>query len=313
LRVASFRTHPVTRNPQLVTRNKQYMKFRIIYTLMSALALGFLLMSNSGGRAMAQNQGNTGAPGDQEQSPGVAWVCQTCHNGPIQATMMVEVFEAGTMVAVTDYVPAVTYDVKVTVDDVNDDADGYGFQIVSLIDDDESDVNGWSNPGTGVQIATASNTGRSYAEHQGAQDSNEFMVQWTAPAAGTGSVTFYSAGTAVNRNNASDGDGGATTSLTLTERPVGIFSVSALDATVNVFPNPAVNYLNVSVESNFSGTVSADIMDVQGRVAISRPLDLMTGTNATQFDVSQLNTGTYMLRLSSEDKVLTTQFLMVND
>jgi len=277
---------------------------------MGALALGFLLMSNAGGRAATQNEGNTGAPGDQVQMDGSSWVCQTCHNGPIQTTIMAEVFEAGTTVAVTDYVAGVTYDVKVTVNDVNDDAEGYGFQIVSLIDDDESDVNGWSNPGTGVQIATANNTGRSYAEQMGAQDNNEFMVQWTAPAAGEGSVTFYAAGVAVNGNNANNGDGGANTSLTLTERPVGIFDVTALDATLKVFPNPAVNYLNISVESNFSGTVSAEIMDVRGRVAISRPLDLMTGTNETQFDVSQLNTGTYMLRLSSEDKVLTAQFVI---
>jgi len=290
------------------------MKFKIIYTFMSALALGVLLMSNSGGRATAQNWGNTGAPGDQEQSPGVPWTCQTCHTGPIQATIMVEIFEAGTSVAVADYVPGVTYDVKVTIDDVSNDAQGYGFQIVSLIDDGNSDVNGWSNPGTGVQIATASNTGRSYAEHEGTQDLGTFEVQWTAPSdIGTGSVTFYAAGTAVNRADGNDGDGAATADpMTLTERPVGIFDVSVLDATVNVFPNPAVNYLNVRVESNFSGTVSAEIMDVQGRIATTRPLDLMTGTNETQFDVSQLNAGTYLLRLSSEDKVLTTQFV-IND
>jgi len=287
------------------------MKFRIIYTLISALALGLLFMGNSGGRAATQNQGNTGAPGDQMQGND-PWTCQVCHNGPIQTTIMIEVFEAGTSTAITEYAPDVTYDVKVTVNDVNDDAAGYGFQIVSLVDADESDVNAWSNPGMGVQIATANETGRSYAEHAGTQDSNEFMVQWTSPAAGAGSVTFYSAGTAVNLADGNGGDGGANTSLNLTERPVGIFDVSSLDATVRVFPNPAANYLNASVESNFSGQVSAEIMDVQGRIAITRPLDLITGTNETQFDVSQLNTGTYMLRLSSEDKVLTTQF-MVND
>lgn len=287
------------------------MKFRIIYTLISALALGLLFMANSGGRATTQNQGNTGAPGDQMQGND-PWTCQTCHNGPIQTTIMLEVFEAGTSTAVTEYASGVTYDVKVTVNDVNEDAEGYGFQLVSLVDADESDVNAWSNPGMGVQIATASETGRSYAEHAGTQDSNEFMVEWTAPAAGTGSVTFYTAGTAVNRADGNGGDGGANASLTLTERPVGIFDVSALDATVRVFPNPAISYLNVSVESNFSGIVSAEIMDVQGRIAITRPLDLMTGTNETQFDVSQLNAGAYLLRLSSEDKVLTTQFL-VND
>lgn len=276
---------------------------------MSVLALGFLLMSNSGGRATTQNEGNTGAPGDQVQGNN-PWTCQTCHNGPIETTIMIEVFEAGTTTAASDYVPGVMYDVKVTMDDINNDAAGYGFQIVSLVDADDSDVNAWSNPGVGVQIATAGNTGRSYAEHAGTQDDNEFVVQWMAPTATSGSVTFYAAGTAVNRADGNTGDGGANTSLTLTERPVGIFDVSALDATVNVFPNPAINYLNVRVESNFAGTVSAEIMDVQGRIAITRPFDLMMGTNETQFDVSQLNTGTYLLRLSSEDKVLTEQFVV---
>jgi len=294
----------------LYTFNSNSMKFRIIYTLMCALALGFLLMSSSGGRAKTQNHGNTGAPGDQVQMDGSVWLCRTCHNGPIETTIMIEIFEEGTSVAVTDYVPGVTYDVAVTVNDVNNDAEAYGFQIVSLVDSDLSDVNGWSNPETGVHIATAGNTGRSYAEQSEPQDDNEFRVQWTAPEAGTGGVTFYAAGAAVNGDDSNSGDGGANTLLMLTERPVGIFDVAALDATMNVFPNPAVNYLNVSVVSNFSGTVSVDIMDVQGRVAISRPLDLMTGTNEAQFDVSELNRGTYMLRLGSENKVLTTQFVI---
>ena len=209
---------------------------------MSALALGFLLMSNSGGRATTQNWGNTGAPGDQEQSPGVAWTCQTCHNGPIQTTIMIEVFEAGTSMAVTDYLPGVTYDVKVTVDDVNNDAAGYGFQIVSLIDDDESDVNGWSNPGTGVQIATAGETGRSYAEQAGTQDLGTFDVQWTAPAEGSGNVTFYAAGTAVNRAQGNSGDGGANTSVTLEENVVSCLlytSPSPRDLSTSRMPSSA--------------------------------------------------------------------------
>jgi len=285
------------------------MKFRIIYTLMSALALGLLLMSNSGGRATIQNQGSTGAPGDQEQSPGVAWTCQTCHNGPIQTAIDIEVFEAGTEMAATSYLPNVIYDVKVTITDINDDAEGYGFQIVSLIDTDNSDINGWSNPGTGVQIATASATGRSYAEHQDAQDDNEFTVQWTAPAEGAGNVTFYAAGTAVNRADGSGGDGGAEGTLSLTENTVSIFNPTTLAATLNVFPNPAVNFLNVSITADFSGEVFAEILDMQGRIVDTRQLDVNLGANETQFNVSQLNTGTYMVRLSQDNQVLTTQFV----
>ena len=286
------------------------MKFRIIYTLISALALGLLFMSNSGGRANSQNQGNTGAPGDQEVSPGVAWTCETCHNGPIQTTIAIEVLEAGTTTAVTEYVAGTTYDVKVTVNDSNNDAAGYGFQIVSLIDADDSDVNAWSNPGTGVQIATANATGRSYAEQAGTQDINEFVVEWTAPAAGTGSVTFYAAGTAVNRAQGNSGDGGANTSLSLSELPVGIFEVAELDAAMSLFPNPAIDYLNVQIESNFSGQVLANIMDMQGRIITAQSIDLVSGTNSIQFDVNELYAGNYLLRLSSDKKVLTKQFVM---
>jgi hypothetical protein len=41
--------------------------------------------------------------------------------------------------------------------------------------------------------------GRQYAEHAGKSVSNSFNTQWTAPASGTGPITFYGAGAAVNQ------------------------------------------------------------------------------------------------------------------
>jgi len=285
------------------------MKLRIIYTLMSALALSLLFMGYSGGPAATQDQGYTGAPGDVEASGGVPWTCQTCHTGPLQVTMEIEVFEEGTTMPIMDYAAGATYDVKVTVNDVNNDAAGYGFQIVSLVDSDESDVNGWSSPGTNVQIATASNTGRSYAEHTEASNANVFEVKWTAPAASSGSVTFYSAGVGVNIDGMNMGDGGSTATLNLTERTVGIFNATQLDARVNLYPNPVVDVLNLNIESEFSGGVLTEIMDLQGRVVDTRAVNLTLGTNQERFETNNLHTGTYLVRLTKDNKVLTTRFV----
>lgn len=287
------------------------MKFRIIYTLLSALALALLFMGNSGGRAAAGMWGSTGAPGDQEVTPGVSWTCQNCHGGAIELTMDVEIFEVGTSTAVTEYVAGTTYDVKVTLNHMGGaEPAGYGFQMVSLVDADDSDVMGWSNPSGPVQISTATMTpGRSYAEHDGMSISNEFNIQWTAPAESSGSVTFYAAGIGADGDGTSAADGGAKTSLTLQEMSVGINDVFDLNVRVKVYPNPVTDYVNVEINSEFSGAVLAEIIDMQGRIIETRSIDLTSGQNEVRFEADHLNVGTYLVRLNKDNKILTTQFV----
>lgn len=286
------------------------MKFRIIYTLLGALSLALLFMGNSGGRAATGMWGSTGAPGDQEAAPGVPWTCQNCHGGAIGMTMDIEVFEVGTNTVVTEYVAGTTYDVKVTLNHMGGDAPaGYGFQIVSLIDADESDVAGWSNPSGSVQISTAAMTDRSYAEHDGMSVSNEFNVQWTAPTGSSGSVTFYAAGIGANGDGTSAADGGATASLSLQEMLVGINDVFDLNVRVKVYPNPVTSYVNVEINSEFSGAVLAEIIDMQGRIIETRTIELTSGQNEARFEANHLNVGTYLVRLNKDNKILTTQFV----
>lgn len=287
------------------------MKFRIIYSLLSALALALLFMGNSGGRAATGMWGSTGAPGDQEAAPGVAWTCQNCHGGAIEMTMDIEVFEVGTSTAITEYVAGTTYDVKVTLNHMGGDAPaGYGFQMVSLIDADESDVAGWSNPSGSVQISTATMTpGRSYVEQDGISVSNEFNVQWTAPAEGSGDVTFYAAGIGADGDGTQMADGGAKATLPLQEMLVGINDVFDLDVRLKVYPNPVTTYLNMEINSEFSGEVLAEIIDMQGRIVETRTIDLTSGQNEVRFETDNLNVGTYLVRLNKDNKILTTQFV----
>ena len=80
--------------------------------------------------------------------------------------------------------------------------DGYGFSMICL-DANDNNYNGWANASSNAQLSTSA--GRNYVEHDGISSSNEFTVDWTAPSASTGDVTFYVGANAVN---GADGNSG---------------------------------------------------------------------------------------------------------
>ena len=182
------------------------MKIKLLLSLFGVTFLAFVFISSSGGRATSANSGNTGAPGETT-------VCANCHSAnAFSPSISIGVFETGTTNAITEYTPGTTYDVQVTVAATSGTPAGYGFQIVALKNTGNSPVNTWSMPASNVQIETIS-SGRQYAEHNGVSTSNTFDMQWTAPAMGSGSVTLYSAGNAVNGGGSTAGDGADATSL----------------------------------------------------------------------------------------------------
>jgi hypothetical protein len=69
---------------------------------------------------------------------------------------------------------------------------------------------------------------------------------------------------------------------------------------LNVYPNPATDWLNVSFTSRVSTPLIAELLDVQGRVVSGIPqiVGPMQSANL-QFSVSDLPAGIYILKLSS--------------
>lgn len=170
--------------------------------------LAFVFSSSSGGRASAAGSGNTGAPGEST-------TCVTCHGGGnFNVGLSINIYNQGTITPITTYSPGQTYSMEVTISNSGLPG-GFGFQMVAL-NASNSNAGSWLSPSSNTQIATLGN-GRSYAEHNGISGTNTFMVDWTAPTTGTGSVTFYSAGNAVNGTGSTAGDGAATSSLMITE------------------------------------------------------------------------------------------------
>ncbi len=271
-----------------------------------------MFTSNSGGRAADQNWGNTGAPGDQTLGANPR-TCISCHgvdgSSGITVDLNIEIKDGnGNSITTSGYIGGETYDVTVTINATNGSPSGYGFQIVDLaaeLNQNGPQAGTWSAPGSNVQIATASNTGRSYAEQNGISASGEFNMKWTAPAARTGTVTFYSCGNGVNSNMSTNGDGAACGTLVLAENPTSSAKELSQFVQLDVFPNPVENQLYLKTSSTTNGRYQIAIIDASGRNLKSQNIQLNSGESRHEIDVQDLSSGTYFLQLNGEKGSLT--------
>lgn len=284
------------------------MKFKFIYTFFTLLLCSVLFIASKDGRAFDQGKGNTGAPGDETNSNGTAKTCQSCHNtsSVIQVSLDIEVMD-NTGSPVTEYIPEETYEIKVTLNSEGSQApSAYGFQLLCLdapLGQSGNNRDAFTNPSTNTRIATASSNDRQYAEHKGPSNENEFTVEWTAPTAGTGTVTLYSCGNGVNLNDETGGDNAACDQLQLTEADPSSSKDLSDVVSLNVFPNPVGASLNLEMESQTSGTFEIRVYDLLGQMIKSDQLELSNGMNKTSLNVSDLSKGSYLLQLSDGEKM----------
>lgn len=213
------------------------MNVRLLTSSVICCLVLLLSMGNKNGRASSANRGNTGAPGD-ETSLGQPKTCLSCHNqGPITASLAITVLDNNNQ-PVTQYHPGQQYIASVKITGMGTTIQGYGFQMIALRDAGNTDLDGFTdvNPNN-YKIATITN-GRTYAEHDNISGSNTFNVKWTAPAAGTGSVTFYASGNAINGNGTTSGDGAGFSNLKLTEAASVATDEPTAGLPLKIFPNP---------------------------------------------------------------------------
>jgi len=80
-------------------------------------------------------------------------------------------------------------------------------------------------------------------------------------------------------------------------------AVTSENATLKAlaFPNPITgNELNLEIESEDEEIAELIILDLSGRMVQSSSIDLLTGTNRSLIDASDLRQGAYMLRITTE-------------
>jgi hypothetical protein len=191
------------------------------------------------------------------------------------------------------------YTARVSIAAAGAGLSGYGFQMIALRDTGNIDLDGFSdiNPNN-YKIATINN-GRTYAEHANVSSSNTFNVRWTAPAAGTGSVTFYAAGNAVNGNGNSDGDGASVTSLQLFEEITlsagGLQSQSAPG--IQVCPNPVNETAQLELNLPGAGAYQFVVFSQSGKMIWSETAMFPAGISNYQIPTGKWPPGAYFLSL----------------
>jgi hypothetical protein len=275
------------------------MKHQVVSTIFGLAFIAFVFSSSSGGRATAANSGNTGAPGETT-------TCVTCHNSgsSYNPSLLINLYNQGTTTPVTSYAPGQIYDMQVVVNNSMGSPSGYGFQMVAL-NGSNSNAGSWSTPSSNTKIATLNN-GRSYVEQNGVGSLNTFTMKWTAPSSGTGNVTFYSAGNAVNGNGAISGDNGALNNLTINEMVVNISADVATNiglADINNNGNGTDLQVTFNAAANENTISQYRIMIVKQANAASFNLAAAAAVSSTSYTtVSPSGNTTYSQTLSASSK-----------
>ncbi|MEY3243553.1 MAG: hypothetical protein RIR11_4992 [Bacteroidota bacterium] len=283
--------------------------------LLIGAVLSLALLGNKNGRAASQGKGNTGAPGDETNANGTIRTCANCHNaGPITATIGVTLLETDGDI-VSSYVPNTDYILRVKVNGTGSTIQGYGFQMIPLKNSDNTDVKGMSDFGgataNNYKIATIQN-GRTYAEQSNISVTDTFSVRWKSPVAGTGAITVYASGNAVNGNSGTGGDGAAFTTLVLTESGASSSNEQNLVRNgLRVFPNPIRNNANIQFDLLTAGQYQIQLFDLSGAVVWSNNIDLGSGQQQISIPMDQQSAGIYLARMTNGQQSASVKVLKI--
>ena len=243
--------------------------------IVSALILPMVFINNP------INSSPGGTPGARTGSPGDGGgTCFTsgCHTGAPTETVGV----LTTNVPSEGYTPNTAYTVTVTLTGTGNK----GFQVSpqsqsgALLGSIAAGTGNWVI-GKFVTHSTPKNTATAV-----------WTFQWTAPEKGTGDVNFYGA-FAITRNTTK------TQVLKVTEKLGTGIQESDLFS-INVFPNPVSNQLNLLFNNNTKNAV-IDLLDLNGKEILHKELNNNTAENA--IDVSTINEGNYIVKILADNHI----------
>lgn len=279
-------------------------------------AFGYLLLCGYQGGAGSHGYDCTGAETGLSNPMG----CRTCHGSSATSSiaLSIELDSAGT--PTTNYVGGGTYTVTVTGTNTSTfSLPRYGFQLgciegsVAVV----TPVNAgtWSsslptstriaNPSAGnyvVRMVEHSSpcTPTSGTGSNGTIYSKTFT--WTAPPAGTGTISFWSVLNAVNNNgSASSADKWNTAQLVVNELalPTAVTEQQATPALV-VYPNPVQSDLNIHFALDISGSSTLRIYSTDGKVMTQHDVRPNCSSATEHLNTEGWSPGVYRVVLENE-------------
>lgn len=239
-------------------------------------------ITRSNGAQLTSNY--TGAPGFAN--------CTQCHSGVVNSGP--GSVDITTNVSNNLYNPGQTYQVTVTLNSGGGNQAKYGFMLAPMLGTAYKGVLQATDGNCVVEPSgrwiTHTSTGNT-----GGAPSKTFTFNWTAPAAGSGTVILYAAGNCANGNGGDGGDQIYTNSLTLNEdMSVGMENHEPF--ALSVAPNPARHEVRLDAPGHELRDVR--IYDLQGRCLMHTGFG---SAFSARLALEHLPAGAYVLVVSDQE------------
>jgi len=245
-------------------------------------AVGLVFMSHSSGIATVRQEDRTGSPLELNGQ------CDQCHGGGSFSPSIAMQLKDGAGNIATKYVPGQSYTYEV---EITSTAGGYGFQSVALLNDN-ANAGTLSENSANAKIVALNN--RSYAEQKTTSGTGLFIMDWVAPAKGSGDVNFYAAGVAVNDNNNSQMDNAVTGTPIIVTEDLSSGLEEEKEIQINIYPNPTSE--NINIEMLSGQNYSLEIADISGKIVFS----IERFNSKISINVDSWSKGTYFVRVTGE-------------
>ncbi len=260
----------------------------------------YVWFGNASGPGSEQSTDRTGSP----VSPGYCGVSD-CHGGGDFGTdVAIQLLDENSD-PVAEYTPATTYTLRISIAATG--AAGFGFQAVALTESNAG-AGEFGDPADGIQVITISE--RDYAEHSSRSSTPNFEIDWTAPEAGSGTITFYAAGNAVNGDSDFTGDDPDTSSLVITEGlSSGLRDQIASRLNLRIFPSLTQS----AVTAQWSGEVTAEKIAIHDLTGQPYYIENIKSGSISEMNIPVYNlpAGIYFVRLLSNEGFQTQKFVKI--
>lgn len=269
------------------------MKKHLFFTLVCVAAIAFAF-THSGNNPLLHK--NTGGPpaGHSGDPAGGNQNCTACHSGS-QAQM--ETGWISSNIPTSGYVPGTTYSIFANA--TGPSITKFGFQISPQ---NSSGVFLGTLVNTNSQTQLSSNQKYIHQTSSGTAGtgSKTWTFNWIAPAANSGSVTFYGAFNLTNSGNNTSGDVIKLSTFTINENTTVDIQSNNASFDLKLFPNPTNDYLYIHAD-NFSQEINYKIIDVAGAILFDGKLSSSKST----IDMTGFPAGIYFLQiLQPEEKLI---------
>lgn len=258
-------------------------------TLLFSSALGLIIlgMSFESIERVERVHNRTAAPAGHSGSPADGKNCTACHSGTAIAKTDIITSD----IPVDGYVPGSTYTITVTLN--NTGTTRFGFQL-SPQNNAGNMLGTWGAATAETQVISGK-----YATHKQAgtngTDSKVWNLQWTAPSAGTGDVTFYGAFNITNADNNTTGDKIWTSNMKVSEK-----GANALKEAGVLVMKAFVSGSDLAIEWNELSSQSAKVslMDMHGKTLATWKVEDRTSNFKKQLPA--LSAGVYVIQVDAE-------------